>query len=290
MQKRRLGDVTVSAIGLGGMPLSRRRIATGELPPREEAIATVHAALDEGITFFDSADCYAPDGTGLGHNEELIAEALRLAGSPDVLVATKGGIRRDGREWPICGRPEWIREAARGSLARLGGEAIDLYQHHRPDPEVPYAETIGAFRELYDDGLVRRVGLSNANPDQIEEAHGILGEALVSVQNEYSPRFRSSEPELDLCRELGLAFLPWSPLGGMRQGHDLGALHQPFADIAAKHDVSPQQVCVAWLLAKPGVIPIPGASRPQSIRDSAAATHLELDADEVAVLDATSPA
>ena len=139
-------------------------------------------------------------------------------------------------------------------------------------------------------GLVQRVGLSNANPDQIREAHGILGEALVSVQNEYSPRFRSSEPELELCQELGLAFLPWSPLGGMRHGSDLGALHQPFADIAKRHDASPQQVCIAWMLAKPGVIPIPGASRPQSVIDSVAATHLELGAEEVAELDRTAGA
>jgi aryl-alcohol dehydrogenase-like predicted oxidoreductase len=286
MQTRQLGDRKVSAIGLGGMPLSRVRIPSGELPDRAEAIATVHAALDAGIDLVDTADCYAPDGTGLGHNEELIAEALRSAGRPDVLVATKGGIQRDGKEWPVCGDPAWIREAVRGSLRRLGVEAIDLYQHHRPDPEVPYAETIGAFREAYEAGLVRRVGLSNASPDQIREAHGILGGALVSVQNQYNPGFRSGEPELELCQELGLAFLPWSPFGGMRHGHDLGSTYAAFADVAAAHGVSPQQVCVAWLLAKPGVVPIPGASRPASILDSAEATHLDLGADELAALDA----
>jgi aryl-alcohol dehydrogenase-like predicted oxidoreductase len=286
MQSRRLGDLTVSAIGLGGMPLSRARIPSRELPDRDEAIATVHAALEVGIDFIDTADCYAPDGTGLGHNEELIAEALRQAGDPDVLVATKGGIQRDGKEWPVCGDPAWIREAVQGSLKRLGVESIGLYQHHRPDPEVPYAETIGAFKDAHDAGLVQRVGLSNADPDQIREAHGILGGALVSVQNQYNPGFRSSEPELELCRELGLAFLPWSPLGGMRHGRDLGATYEAFAAVAADHGVSPQQVCLAWMLGKPGVIPIPGASRPASIRDSAEATHLQLSADEQARLDA----
>ncbi|WP_067439169.1 aldo/keto reductase [Nocardioides jensenii] len=287
MKTRELGDRTVSAIGLGGMPLSRNRFATGELPPRDEAIATVHAALEVGVTFIDTADCYAPDGPGLGHNEELVAEALRAAGSPEVLVATKGGIRREGAEWPVDGRPEWIREAVQGSLKRLGVESIDLYQHHRPDPSVPYAETIGAFKELYDEGLVQRVGLSNANPDQIREAHGILGDALVAVQNQFSPSFRSSEPELDLCEELGLAFLPWSPLGGMRHAADLADDFAAFAEVGEAHGVSPQQACIAWLLARsPSIIPIPGASRPESIRDTAEATHLELSADEVTRLNA----
>ena len=287
MQTRRIGDRTVSAIGLGTMPLSRPHHATGTLPDRRQAIETVHAALDAGVTFIDCADCYAPDEGPFGHNEDLVAEALRRAGNPDVLVATKGGIQRDGADWPICGRPGYIREAAYGSLSRLGVESIGLYQHHRPDPEVPYAETIGAFKDLYDEGVVQRVGLSNADPDQIREAHGILGDALVSVQNQLSPSFRTSEPELDLCDELGLAFLPWSPLGGMSKAHDLGEAFRPFAEVAETHGVSPHQVAVAWLLAKsPNVVPIPGASRPASIRDSAEAVHLELSDEEFRALDA----
>ena len=287
MQTRRIGDRTVSAIGLGTMPLSRPHHATGALPDRRQAVETVQAALDAGLTFIDCADCYAPDEGPFGHNEELVAEALRRAGNPDVLVATKGGIQRDGADWPICGRPGYLREAVYGSLSRLGVESIGLYQHHRPDPEVPYADTIGAFKDLYDEGVVRRVGLSNADPDQIREAHGILGDALVSVQNQLSPSFRTSEPELDLCDELGLAFLPWSPLGGMRKAHDLGEEFRPFAEVAETHDVSPHQVAIAWLLAKsPNVVPIPGASRPASIRDSAEAVHLELSDEEFRALDA----
>ncbi len=288
MQTRTIGDRAVSAIGLGGMPLSRPHHATGALPDRVQAVATVHAALDAGVTFIDTADCYAPDEGPFGHNEELVAEALRRAGRPEVLVATKGGMQRDGAAWPVCGRPGYLREAVYGSLSRLGVDSIGLYQHHRPDPEVPYADTMGAFKDLYDEGVVQRVGLSNADPDQIREAHGILGDALVSVQNQLSPTFRSSEPELDLCVELGLAFLPWSPLGGMRRAHELAADFRPFAEVAERRGVSPHQVAVAWLLAKaPNVIPIPGASRPASIRDCAEAVHLELSADEFAALDAS---
>ncbi len=289
MITRTLGDRQVSALGLGGMPLSRPG-RDGTLPDPERAIATVHAALERGVTLLDTADCYGPDGhprdSGLGHNEEIVARALRGRGE-DVLVATKGGIRRDGADWPIDGRPEWIHEAVRGSLRRLGVDAIGLYQHHRPDPSVPYAETMGAFKELYDAGLVRRVGLSNADEAQIHEAHGVLGDALVSVQNQYSPAFRSSEGELELCGRLGLAFLPWSPLGGMGGAAGLGDEHAVFAEVAAAHDVSPQQVCLAWLLARgEHVIPIPGASRPSSVVDSFAATELVLSAEELARLDA----
>jgi len=286
MQTRRLGDRTVSAIGLGAMPLSRPHHATGQLPDRAQAIETVLAALDVGVTLIDTADSYGPDVDGFGHNEELVAEALRRAGNPDVLVATKGGIQRDGAAWPICGRPGYIREAAYGSLSRLGVDAIDLYQHHRPDPDVPYAETIGAFKDLHDEGVVRAVGISNADPAQIREAHEILGDALVAVQNQLSPSFRTSEPELDLCDELGLAFLPWSPLGGMRHAHELAEDFVPFGEVAGAHGVSPHQVAIAWLLAKsPNVVPIPGASRPTSIRDSAAAVHVELTPEQFAALE-----
>jgi aryl-alcohol dehydrogenase-like predicted oxidoreductase len=286
MQTRRLGDRTVSAIGLGAMPLSRPHHATGQLPDRAQAIETVLAALDVGVTLIDTADSYGPDVDGFGHNEELVAEALRRAGNPDVLVATKGGIQRDGAAWPICGRPGYIREAAYGSLSRLGVDAIDLYQHHRPDPDVPYAETIGAFKDLHDEGVVRAVGISNADPAQIREAHEILGGALVAVQNQLSPSFRTSEPELDLCDELGLAFLPWSPLGGMRHAHELAEDFVPFGEVAEAHGVSPHQVAIAWLLAKsPNVVPIPGASRPTSIRDSAAAVHVELTPEQFAALE-----
>ncbi|PPF65823.1 aldo/keto reductase [Rathayibacter tritici] len=284
MKQRTLGDIQVGAIGLGGMPMS----IEGR-PDRERSIATIHAALDAGVTLIDTADAYhLATQDDLGHNELLIAEALRGYGGDTsaVLVATKGGhLRREPGPWDQDGRPEYLKEAARASAQRLGVEAIGLYQYHRPDPAVPYADSIGALAELLDEGLILRAGISNADPDQIREAHGILGERLVSVQNQFSPSFRSSEAELELCAELGLAFLPWSPLGGISSAGELGSRYSAFATVAEAHGVTPQVVCLAWELAKaPVVLPIPGASRPESIRDSATAADLQLSAEELASL------
>lgn len=166
-------------------------------------------------------------------------------------------------------------------------EAIGLYQFHRPDPAVPYEESVGALRDLLDEGKIQRAGISNANPEQIRLAYDLLGGRLASVQNQFSPAFRSSEPELELCKELGIAFLPWSPFGGIKNAGGLGSSHSPFKSVADAHGVSPQRVCLAWLLAKsPTVVPIPGSSRPETVTDSAAAADLELTAAEVAELDA----
>jgi aryl-alcohol dehydrogenase-like predicted oxidoreductase len=282
MQQRRIGDRKVSALGLGGMPMSVR-----EQNDEERSIATIRRALDAGVTLIDTADAYSPDEETFGHNEELVAKALREigVGPDDVLVATKGGHTRKGTDWELDGRPEYLREACLASLRRLGVEQIALYQHHRPDPAVPYAETIGGLKALLDEGLIAAAGLSNADPDQIREAHGILGAGLVSVQNQFSPAFRSSQPEIDLCAELGLAFLAWSPLGGMSDAGALGTKWKAFADVADKHGVSPQQVCLAWELSlSEAVIPIPGASRPESVADSMKAADLELDAEDLRAL------
>jgi aryl-alcohol dehydrogenase-like predicted oxidoreductase len=203
-----------------------------------------------------------------------------------VLVATKGGHTRSGKDWEIDGRPEYLRRACEASLRRLGVDAIGLYQHHRPDPTVDYADSIGGLKQLLDAGLIVRAGISNADPDQILLARDILGEGLWSVQNQYSPKFRSSQAELDLCNELGIAFLPWSPLGGMSQAGELGARFGAFAEVARKHEVSPQQVALAWELAQaPVVVPIPGASRPESVRDSVAAAELKLEQEDLDLLD-----
>ena len=286
MQTRRIGSTKVSAIGLGGMPMS----IEGRPEDRSRSIATIHAALDAGITFIDTADAYHLDRTDVGHNESLIAEALASYGgdTSDVLVATKGGhVRPGGGSWELDGSPEHLCTACDESLKRLGVEAIGLYQFHRPDPKIPYAESIGAIRDLLDEGKIRMAGISNANPTQIEAANEILGGRLVSVQNQFSPAFRSSEPELRQCTAMGIAFLPWSPLGGITRASDLGSEHAAFREIAAGHGVSPQQLTLAWMLAKaPTVIPIPGSSRPETIRDSAAAVDLELSPDELAALDA----
>ena len=183
-------------------------------------------------------------------------------------------------------RPSTCARPSTPACERLGVEQIALWQHHRPDPEVPYEDVVGTLKEIHDSGKVARVGLSNANPDQIRLAHKVIGDGLVSVQNQFSPAFRSSRPEIDVCAELGLAFLPWSPLGGLGDAKALADNHPAFADVAAERGVSPQQVALAWELAQsPCVIAIPGAKRPQSIRDSAAAADLELTDEELARLD-----
>ena len=284
MQLRRIADVPVSAIGLGGMPMSIE-----DRPDEGRSVATIHAALDAGVTLIDTADAYHVGADEVGHNETLIARALTSYGgdTSNVLIATKGGHLRPGDgSWTLNGSPEYLKKACDASLKRLGVDAIGLYQFHRPDPATPYAESIGAIRDLLDAGKIRLAGISNANPDQIRLANQILDGRLVSVQNQFSPAFRSSESELELCAELGIAFLPWSPLGGISSAGDLGTRFAAFADVARARGVSPQQVCLAWLLAKaPVVIPIPGSSRPETIRDSAAAADLKLTAEQLDRLD-----
>lgn len=293
MQTRTIGNdtvgrVEVGAIGLGLMTFDQ----TGE-QPREQLLATVTAALDAGVTLFDTADAYGwGDGPGnaQGANETLIAALLDELGVRDrVFLATKAGhVRTDSGDWEVDSSAAHLHEAVDQSLQRLGVDQIALWQHHRPDPDVPYDEVIGTLKEVHDSGKVRMVGLSNADPDQIRAAHDVLGDALVSVQNQFSPAFRTSGPEIDLCAELGLAFLAWSPLGGLSNAKDLAEQHPAFAEIAEARGVSPQQVALAWELAQsPTVIPIPGAKRPQSITDSAAAADLELTDDELARLDAS---
>jgi aryl-alcohol dehydrogenase-like predicted oxidoreductase len=280
VRTRSIGPVQVSAIGLGEMQLS-----LADRPDEDQAIRTIHAALDAGVTLIDTADAYCADGSEMGHGERLTATALKAYGDTEhVLVATKGGHVRDLKgAWLTDGAPAYLRQACDASLTALGVDVIDLYQHHRPDPAVPYADTIGTLKELHDAGKVRMLGISNADEAQIRQALDICGDALVSVQNQYAPNFRSGEPELVLCGELGLAFLPWGPLGGAgKAGESAGSA---FTEVAAEQDVSPQQVALAWMMAKsPAVIPIPGSSRPETIRDSAAAAELELTADQLARL------
>ena len=285
MRTRKIGQVSVGAIGLGGMPMS----IEGR-PDEARSIRTIHAALDAGVTLIDTADAYHLHAGETGHNERLIAKALAsYAGdASDVLVATKGGhIRPGDGSWTVDGSPEHLRAAAEASLKALGVDAIGLYQFHRPDPEVPYAESIGALKELLDAGKIRMAGISNASIEQIDIAVRVLGEGnLASVQNQFSSAFRSSEAELRHAAELGVAFLPWSPLGGISRASRLGAQHAAFQEVADAHGVSPQQVTLAWMLAKaPVVIPIPGASRPESIIDSAQAAELTLSPAELARLD-----
>ena len=286
MEQRRIGTRDVGAIGLGEMPMS----IEGR-PDEARSIETIHAALDAGMTLIDTADAYSLGGSDTGHGERLVAKALASWGGDRdaVLVATKGGHTRPGDgSWAVNGEPDYLRRAAEASLERLGVETIDLYQYHRPDPRIPYEDSLAVFKELLDAGKVRMVGISNANIKRIDAARSVLGAGnLVSVQNQFSPAFRSSEDELRYCGELGIAFLPWSPFGGIGNADVLRRDHPSFGRVATYHDVSVHQVVLAWMLAKGDhVVPIPGSSRPSSARDNAGAVDLKLSEEEVRLLDA----
>jgi aryl-alcohol dehydrogenase-like predicted oxidoreductase len=293
MRTRTLGNDTVGRLEVGAIGLGLMTFDQTGQQPREQLARTVMAALDAGVTLFDTADAYGP-GEELGprtqgENERLIASLLDELGVRDrVVLATKGGhVRTEGGGWAEDSRRSHLHQAVDDSLHRLGVEQITLWQHHRPDPNVPYEEVIETLSEIADSGKVRMIGLSNADEDQIRRAHKVLGDRLVSVQNQFSPRFRSSRPEIDVCDELGLAFLPWSPLGGLSNAKQLAEEHPAFAEVAAARGVSPQQVALAWELAQSDVvIPIPGAKRPESIRDSASAAELDLTREELSRLDA----
>ena len=278
-QNRQLAGAEVFPVGLGGMPMS----LSGR-PPEERSVRTIHAALDAGVNLIDTADSYCVDGDDVGHNERLIAKALR--GRRDgVIVATKGGHTRPGGAWDLDGSRAHLRTACEASLLALETDRIDLYQFHRPDPDVPYEESIGAIKELQDEGKVRWVGISNASVEQIDLACSMVD--VVAVQNQLSLEYTSplEKGEVAACEERRIAFLPWSPLGGIPKAADAAATHDPVRAAADAHGVSPQQVALAWLLSlSPVVVPIPGASRPESIEDSVQAAELELTADELAAI------
>jgi aryl-alcohol dehydrogenase-like predicted oxidoreductase len=275
---RRLGAVDVFPIGLGAMPMSLEG-----RPAEERSIRTIQAAVDAGVELIDTADAYSRDERDFGHNEELVARGLE--GRRDgVLVATKGGHTRRGGAWELDGRPEHLRAACEASLRRLRTDRIDLYQYHRPDPDVPFAESVGALKELQDEGKVRMVGVSNVTVAQLEEALAIV--EVASVQNQLSLGYTGplAKGEVEACTKRGVAFLPWSPLGGIGSA-DSAASVEGVGRVAAERGVSPQRVALAWLLSLgPTVIPIPGASRPETILDSIGAAELQLTDDELAAI------
>ncbi len=285
MKCRNLGPYKASAISYGNMPLS----IEGR-PDRATAIDVIHAALDAGVTHIDTAWAYYPSGEEPQYGEGLAAEALRTwdGDRSAISIATKVGHYRnftDGKPtWAVDDEPEHLKERAHESARALGVETIDLLYSHRPSPDVPYEKVIGALADLLDEGLTRTVGISNVNPDQIRLAHRILGDRLVAVQNQFSPGFRSSEPEIDVTGELGLAFVAWSPLGGYRKPLDEPKF-APFQKIADARGISRAQVILAWELARaPHVIPIPGSHRTATILDSLKAADLELTDAELASL------
>lgn len=288
MQTRALGPFTVSAVGFGGMPLS---LAYGSVPGREQGIATLHAALDAGITLIDTADIYAPTWDTMGHNEALVGEALRTWGQDpsDIVVATKGGVTRgEGETWGRDGSPGYLRRQLEASLTALGRDVVDVYQWHRPDLRLAFTDVVEDLARLREEGLVRAVGLCNVNSEQIEVAAQILGPGgLASVQNELSPRFRSSRGELELCGRLGVSFLAYSPLGGEGRAGGVGVDFPVFAELGQEYAVSPHRVVLAWELALgEHVIPIPGATRPATITDSAQAADLVLTQEDLARVEA----
>ena len=271
----------VGEIGLGGMPMSVRR----ERPSEADAVKVLVRAAELGMTLWDTADAYAIDDTETGHNERLFAKA-KAALPPDlreqIVIATKGGHVRPGGAWVTDGRPEHLRAALDASLKALDTDVLDLWQFHRPDPNVPYADSVGVLAEALQAGKVRYVGISNASPEQIDIALGIA--PIISVQNQYSPTHLHSERDgsLAACRNHGLAFLPWSPLGGMGGAKGIGGTGSALAEIARELDVSPQRVVLAWHLAQyERMIPIPGASRVESVEDSARAADVTLTVEQV---------
>lgn len=285
-----LGLVTTTGLGpvprygLGTFPLSDEGRPADQL-----SIRILHAAWDAGVRLVDTANNYHLSTEGPGHGELLIRRALdRWSGDRgSVRIATKGGreYHVDGQRY-CAGRPERIVTACEASLDRLGVDQIDLYYFHRPDPEVSYADSIGALVELHERGLISAAGISNADPDQIRTAYELLGPALLAVQNQLSPWFRTSEPDLDLCDELGLLFVPWSPFGGAERATKL--VEEPtLARVANEHDATVHQIVLAWLTAKsPNVVLIPGVRRLSTLANSLEASQIELSAEGYAAIEA----
>ncbi len=311
MKYRTLGrDLEVSALGLGCMPMAGVGNALYGEASGEESIATLHRAIDLGVTFFDTAEVYGPY-----RNEELLGEALK-GRRQGLVIATKFGFRIDsGRNTGVDSSPQNVRRACEGSLKRLGVDVIDLYYQHRVDPAVPIEETVGAMAELVEQGKVRYLGLSEAGAANIRRAHAV--HPITALQSEYSLWERGVEEAiLPLCRELGIGFVPYSPLGrGFLTGQIKSRSDLPEGDfrlgdprfdegnfeknleivavvgrIAQRHGVSPAQVALAWLLARgEDVVPIPGSKRRATLEDSMAAAELKLSHEDLEELSNASP-
>ncbi len=274
------GDVT--CVGFGGMPLS-----TSGRPDEGDSVRVLHAALDAGMTLIDTANVYCMDDADIGHNERLIARALReWSGDADrIVVATKGGMTRPSGRWDRDARPESLEAACEASLAALGVEAIDLYQLHAPDPRVPLEDSVGALADLKAAGKIRAVGLSNVSVDEIERASAIV--PITSVQNRLSPFFREAIDGgvVGHTAAEGMGFLAYSPVGGGRLNRKLPD-HPVAAAIARDRGVSPHAVVLAWVLGlSPNVLVIPGARTIPHAMDSIAAADLDLTPSETAAIE-----
>jgi pyridoxine 4-dehydrogenase len=264
------GDLTVNRLGFGAMRVTGQGI-WGDPPDRNEARAVLRRAVELGVNFIDTADSYGPDVS-----EELIAEALHPY-PEDLVVATKGGLVRPGPgQWDPDGRPEHLRQACEGSLRRLRSDQIALYQFHRPDPDVPLEDSIGALVELKEEGKIRHIGLSNVNEDQLRRAQAMT--AIVSIQNRYNPGDRKSDTLVDLCEQEDMIFLPWAPIQNLDRFPAL-------TDIAKRHETSVHQIALAWLLARSEtMLTIPGTGSVDHLEENVAAAGLRLDPEEITAL------
>jgi aryl-alcohol dehydrogenase-like predicted oxidoreductase len=285
MKTKQLGhtSIHVSAIGLGGMPLS----LSGR-PNEAEAIGVIHRALDLGVTLIDTADSYCQDESDKHHNEKLIHKALQNyhGDISQVIVATKGGLMRPDGEWTQNGNPDHLRKTILESFKALGGnQPIDVWQYHSPDPDYTIEESLAPVQEAVQEGMIRHVGVSNFSVEQIQRAQEML--KIVSVQNQYNPWHRQPEQDgvLEYCEQQGLSFFPWSPLGGRRRVGSLSSI-DAITQLAQQKQVSIYCLVLAWLRAKsPCIIPIPGASKPESIEDSVKAAEIDLSTTEVEQID-----
>ena len=285
METKHLGntDVTISSIGLGGMPMS----LSGR-PPESQAIEVIHRALDLGVTLIDTADSYCKDEPDKHHNEQLIHKALQQyqGDVSHVTVATKGGMMRPNGDWTRNGNPDRLRETIQISFESLGGEKpIDLWQYHAPDQNYTIKESLTPAKEAVKAGLVRFVGVSNFSVEQIKQARDVV--EIVSVQNQYNPWHRQPEFDsvLEYCENEGLTFLPWSPLGGSYRVSRLEDM-PVLAQLSAEKGVSVYCLVLAWLRAKsPCIVPIPGARKTSSIKDSVRAVEVKLSAKELENID-----
>jgi aryl-alcohol dehydrogenase-like predicted oxidoreductase len=266
------GDLTVHRLGFGAMRITGRGV-WGDPPDRAEAKAVLRLTADLGVDFIDTADSYGPHVS-----EELIAEALHPY-PEGLVIATKGGLERTGPgQWPPNGHPDHLREACEGSLRRLRVDTIDVYQLHRPDPAVPYDESVGALVELQRQGKIRHIGVSNVSVDQLRTAQRLAD--IVSVQNRYNLRDRGSDDVLAACERESIAFLPWAPI------QDLDA-KPTLREVATRLRADARQVVLAWLLARsPMMLPIPGTGSPAHLVDNVAAAALRLSDEDMAALDA----
>ena len=271
------GDLTVNRLGYGAMRLSGQPGNFGAYPDWEGGEQLLRRAVELGVNFIDTAEAY-----GAGFNEKIIASALHPY-KQDLVIATKGGINKPAPDQILAdASPVFLRSGVEGSLQKLKLEQIDLYQLHRPDPKVPFAESIGALKELKDEGKIRHLGLSNVSIEQIEEARQIV--PIVSVQNKFSISNRSFEAVLDYCTKNGIAFIPHGSLGAhpLKQGAPLASVKGVIADIANNKGVKPNQIALAWLLHRaPNIILIPGTTTIAHLEENMAASSIVLTGEEM---------